>query len=171
MTDYLNFNIVLTVVQHDLYPREICLMGSWPNPEWFRGAVRDPLYFHTIIFTTEAFSDLQIGKDRSLATQRHLVKTLRLLQERITTPEISLATSDETILTVVILALIAEYLDDELSMANHVGGLQRMVRLRGGFAALRKFKYDLPGKSCRFVTKSSHRLAWRSNNLPEPTLG
>jgi hypothetical protein len=54
----------------------------------------------------------------------------------VSAPDDPLAVADQIIVVVVTLALMAEALDDQGSMANHIEGLQRMVSceavLRGG---------------------------------------
>lgn len=86
-----------------------------------------------------------------MRTQFYLLKALRLLQERLSLPDDSRTISDPTIMAVVTLGLAAEVLEKGETVANHLKGLQKMVNLRGGFAALRTSTHELPSKICRRV--------------------
>ncbi|KAH8658493.1 hypothetical protein BX600DRAFT_66193 [Xylariales sp. PMI_506] len=151
-----------TTVQHEIYPEDICLKHGWPNPNWFGATIQNPLYLHTILFATEAWSDHKLHRSHSRATLSHFSKALALLRATIGAADPSEATSDEAILTVIILALIAEVVNDQVTMRNHMHGLQKMVTLRGGFRTLRGCVIDLAGKACR----ADLGLALRSGTPP-----
>lgn len=149
-TDYMMPPLVLTVVQGGLYPTEMCLETEPEDSGWVGSLMTDPVYLHSMLFSSEAILDESLGRDRSVLTQFHLVKTLRLLQERISIPNDPLAISDQTIMTVVTLALAAQIFGDRAGLENHMQGLIRMVNLRGGFGTLKTSTHELPSKICRY---------------------
>lgn len=134
-----------------MYPPGLCLEVEAEDSGWVGSLMSDPVYLHSMLFSSEAWLDESLGRDRSLSTQMHLLKTLRLLQERISVPGDPLAISDQTIMTVVTLALAAQVFGDRAGVENHMQGLQRMVDLRGGFGALKTSTHELPGKICRYL--------------------
>ncbi|KAH6985703.1 hypothetical protein BKA56DRAFT_715144 [Ilyonectria sp. MPI-CAGE-AT-0026] len=140
---------ILTFVQSGLYPTGMCLETEPEDSEWVGSLITDPVYLHSMLFSSEAIQDESLGRGRSVLTQFHLVKTLRLLQERISIPNDPLAISDQTIMTVVTLALAAQIFGDQAGFENHMEGLIRMVNLRGGFGTLKTSTHELPSKICR----------------------
>ncbi|KAH7011900.1 hypothetical protein EDB80DRAFT_713134 [Ilyonectria destructans] len=146
LQDILTF---LTAVQGGLYPTGMCLETEPEDSDWVGSLMTDPVYLHSMLFSSEALLDESLGRGRSVLTQFHLVKTLRLLQERISIPNDPLAISDQTIMTVVTLALAAQIFGDRAGLENHMQGLTRMVNLRGGFGTLRTSTHELPSKICR----------------------
>ncbi|KAH7149653.1 hypothetical protein B0J13DRAFT_663415 [Dactylonectria estremocensis] len=132
-----------------MYPTGLCLEVEAEDSAWVGSLMADPVYLHSMLFSSEAWLDENLGRDRSLSAQMHLLKTLRLLQERISVPNDPLAISDQTIMTVVTLALAAQVFGDRAGVENHMQGLQRMVDLRGGFGSLKTSTHELPGKICR----------------------
>lgn len=109
----------------------------------------DPVYLHAMLFSSEAYADIRLGRGRSDRTVYHFMETLRLLQNRISLPDDPRAVADPTIMTVIMLALAAETLGDSASAKQHLEGLQRMVSLRGGFAMFRSPTHELATKICR----------------------
>lgn len=65
----------------------------------------------------------------------HYALTLRLLQQQINDSQDGII-PDSTIMVVIMLAEVAELMGDPDGAANHVGGLARMVSLRGELKAL-----------------------------------
>lgn len=153
-TDYMMPPLVLTVVQGGLYPTEMCLETEPEDSDWVGSLMTDPVYLHSMLFSSEAMLDESLGRGRSVLTQFHLVKTLRLLQERISIPNDPLAISDQTIMTVVTLALAAQIFGDRAGLENHMQGLVRMVNLRGGFGTLKTSTHELPSKICRYLLEA-----------------
>jgi hypothetical protein len=105
-----------------------------------------------MLFSTEAYYDERLRRERSPLTEFHFMKAIRLLQDRLSDPDSPQAISDQTMMTVVILAMAADFIDDQASVENHVRGLQRMVGLRGGLTTMRSAAVgDLQAKICRCV--------------------
>ncbi|KAF7535772.1 hypothetical protein G7Z17_g13151 [Cylindrodendrum hubeiense] len=156
MKPYMLQNIIrfLTVIQDGLYPLKICLEVEPDVSDWIGSLFTDPVYLQSMLFSSEAYLDESLGRNRSESTQFHLLKTLRLLQKRISVPNDPLAISDQTIMAVVSLALAAQYFGDRDSVENHMQGLQKMVDLRGGFGTLETSTHELPSKICSEIMVS-----------------
>ncbi|KAF5632969.1 uncharacterized protein FTJAE_7354 [Fusarium tjaetaba] len=109
----------------------------------------DQVYFHSIMFSVEAYFDMLLGRDYGSLAHFHFLKTLRLLQARINNPADPTSISDATIMVVVILGLAAEMIGDRTAAENHAAGMSRIVDLRGGLEMLRFDNPRLPAKVCR----------------------
>lgn len=137
------------IVNSNFYPLEICLpLSTSMTSTWIDSLVTDPTYVHAVTFATETYGNTQLGKGQDALTQFHLLKTLRSLQERVSNPGDPLAICDQTIMTVVVLALTSIVLGDETTLMNHLGGLVRMVNLRGGFETIGVETDQLATKIC-----------------------
>jgi hypothetical protein len=104
-----------------------------------------------MLFSAQLFQNARAGIDQGPLTLFHGATTFRLLQERVSLPDIEASTSDATIMTVFILAVTAELTGDRQAAMNHREGLFRMVTLRGGLRALDAFDGKLRTKVCRSV--------------------
>lgn len=118
---------------------------------WTTNLLADLLYLHCTLFSVEAFLDTSLGRATSSLTQFHLLKTLRLLQDRLDAPHDPQSITDATIMVVSVLALTAELHGDMAAADVHMRGLERMIKLRGGLEMLRFDNSRLPAKVCRFV--------------------
>lgn len=134
-----------------LYPPEICLQVDEKQSSWMTSLLIDVVYFHSALFSIEAYFDIFLKRGQSCLTQFHFSKTLRLLQERLNTPDDPKTISDPTIMVVITLGLTAELLGDRLAAENHIEGLKRIVELRGGLEKLDTDNPRLPAKICRYV--------------------
>ncbi|KAF5551148.1 hypothetical protein FPHYL_9198 [Fusarium phyllophilum] len=116
---------------------------------WTTNLLVDQVYFHSIIFSVEAYFDMLLGREYGSLAHFHFLKTLRLLQARINDPTDPTSISDATIMVVVILGLAAEMIGDRTAAENHAAGMVRIVDLRGGLEMLRFDNPRLPAKVCR----------------------
>ncbi|KPM35977.1 hypothetical protein AK830_g10602 [Neonectria ditissima] len=155
---------IIRFVRNGLYPAELCFEVESFDSGWVGCLMSDPVYLHSMLFSSEAYVDDCLGRDHSPVTQFHFLKTLRLLQERIAVPDDPLAIADQTIMTVVTLALAAQVFGDRATVENHVRGLEKMVSLRGGLGLLKTSTHELPAKICRvdlgFALTFGHRPAF-----------
>ena len=103
----------------------------------------DNIYFHAVLFSIETYFNPQ-----GTLSHFHFAKTLRLLQERLDSPD-DKAVSDATIMVVVMLGLSAELIGDSDAAEKHIDGLKRIVEMRGGLEGLRFDNPRLPAKVCR----------------------
>lgn len=157
LAQYFCLSSVFDVVRFELYPAEICLWDEVAESSPITFLMSSPLFVNAVLFMIDALSDNRSGRPCGLRAQQHLVETLRVLQDTVASRS-DLNISDHTIMTVNILALTAERLDDQESMTNHVEGLKQMVRLRGGFQKWKPYIYDLQSKVCRCVNLSPSRV-------------
>ncbi|KAF5624895.1 short-chain dehydrogenase reductase family [Fusarium sp. NRRL 52700] len=132
-----------------LYPTEICLQIDEMKSSWTTNLLVDQVYFHSIMFSVEAYFDMLLGREYGSLAHFHFLKTLRLLQARINNPTDPTSISDATIMVVVILGLAAEMIGDRTAAENHAAGMARIVDLRGGLEMLRFDNPRLPAKVCR----------------------
>ncbi|EWG45096.1 hypothetical protein FVEG_15793 [Fusarium verticillioides 7600] len=132
-----------------LYPPEICLQVDEMKSSWTTNLLVDQVYFHSVMFSVEAYFDMLLGRDYGSLAHFHFLKTLRLLQARINNPADPTSISDATIMVVVILGLAAEMIGDRTAAENHAAGMARIVDLRGGLEMLRFDNPRLPAKVCR----------------------
>ncbi|WAO84990.1 Hypothetical protein NCS54_00222200 [Fusarium falciforme] len=132
-----------------LYPSEICLQVDASQSSWTTNLLVDLVYFHSAIFSIEAYFDQYFGRDQGTLSHFHFLKTLRLLQERLNDPDNPASISDATIMVVVTLGLTAELIGDRSAAENHLAGMARIVDLRGGLEMLRLDNARLPAKVCR----------------------
>ena len=109
---------------------------------------KDTAFLHSVLCTSYAISDLlypQWDGNPGPKTLMHLRKTLSLLQEKMSNPDVY---EDESVLVVVQnLALLSAIFGDWQAAATHFQGLRKIVELRGnlGFLSSRPklhFKLD-----------------------------
>ncbi|KAF4999234.1 hypothetical protein FGRMN_2598 [Fusarium graminum] len=84
----------------------------------------DQVYFHSVIFSAEAYFDMILGREQGSLSQFHFLKTIRLLQERLNNPRDPKAISDATIMVVVVLGLVAELIGDRAAAESHAADFQ-----------------------------------------------
>lgn len=100
--------------------------------------------FHCAIATSvTARNGLLVEKDDPKEAMCHLSQTFRLVNERFSGND---AVSDATIAVVVILAQHERLRGNHREGLVHVGGLERMVQLRGGVRALSRYRPGLTQK-------------------------
>ncbi|KFY31546.1 hypothetical protein V493_01003 [Pseudogymnoascus sp. VKM F-4281 (FW-2241)] len=115
-----------------------------PTSMWIQFMFLDEAFFHCAIATSvTARNNLVAQKDDPKESMRHLSQTFRLINERLSKND---AVSDETIAVVVILAQHERIRGRYREGLVHVGGLERMAQLRGGAAALSRYRPGLTQK-------------------------
>ncbi|TVY44661.1 hypothetical protein LOCC1_G007048 [Lachnellula occidentalis] len=100
---------------------------------WIRYLAVDPLYCHSLLWTTQTYFDWLGGSGTSPAQILHAHRTLVGLRERLTDEE--RATSDSTVVVVVNLIMMNAVVGDPKSARKHMRGLHKMVEMRGGVRA------------------------------------
>jgi len=128
---------------------EICLKEDPVRAPWFGSLFNDETCLHAMLFTTYACSNPVSEQRQDSSALYHCAITLRLLRERLADLESQAATSDGTIMTVVTLAGVSEFLGDRDAAKNHREGLLKMVTLRGGLQAMTGYSQRLRTKVCR----------------------
>jgi hypothetical protein len=91
---------------------------------------------------------MSIEPDNPASALYHLSKTFNLVNERMTRGETD-ATSDGTIAVIVIMSKYALAAGNAQQGLVHLGGLQRMVELRGGMTTLANHKPSMTQKIFR----------------------
>ncbi|OBT63718.1 hypothetical protein VE03_06190 [Pseudogymnoascus sp. 23342-1-I1] len=115
-----------------------------PTSMWIQFMFLDEAFFHIAIATSvTARNGLVVEKDDPKEAMRHLSQTFRLINERLSGND---AVSDATIAVVVILAQHERLRGHHQEGLVHVGGLERMVQLRGGVMALSRYRPALTQK-------------------------
>ncbi|KAF4974938.1 hypothetical protein FZEAL_8201 [Fusarium zealandicum] len=112
-----------------LYPAEICLQADPMQSSWTTNLLSDLVYFHSTIFSIEAYFDDYLGREPGALDLASI--------------------SDATIMVVVVLGLTAELIGDRAAAENHIAGMAKIVNLRGGLEMIRFDNPRLPAKVCR----------------------
>jgi hypothetical protein len=105
----------------------------------------DTAALHITAFAVEGFIERILRRQENsinLAAMLHFQKGLRLLRERLLGEDDETKLSDSTIGVVLKLASAAHFIGDYQASKQHMGGLRKMVDLRGGLDVF-KGKYLL----------------------------
>jgi len=125
-----------------MFPVELSLVFSRSKSSWLRPILSDAACLHFTVFVTKTYLDFvhKQNEQNNKTAQAHFVKALSILQQRLANSDNEISTSDSTILIVVGLTMVATFRGDYKTALKHLRGLQNMVMLRGGFAALEENK-------------------------------
>lgn len=124
-----------------LFPLQTCMFFDKRDEVWIAPLVIDPIYLHAMIFTSQYFFDTMSPTKHSTINQfitPLVAKTLTLLRERLDQDDDNVKISNTTVAVVVKLAIYAHSTGDSKSARQHVEGLCKMVKLRGGLTAFRE---------------------------------
>ncbi|KAK6203995.1 hypothetical protein LQW54_008568 [Pestalotiopsis sp. IQ-011] len=144
-------------LRYEMFPIEFTSASPHNESSWFAPVWRDEACLRLTLYTTNTYlsssSMTSPDKDRERyrsAALAHLSEALGILRKRLDSVADANgdATSDSTVLIVVGLALASSALGHLETASQHVAGLRRMVRLRGGLAAFRG-QTLLQSKICR----------------------
>ena len=105
--------------------------------------IKSKVFHCAIAASVTARNGLVVEKDDPKEAMRHLSQTFRLINERLSGND---AVSDATIAVVVILAQHERLRGHYREGLVHVGGMERMVQLRGGVVALSRYRPGLTQK-------------------------
>lgn len=152
-------NPVLFYTNDVFYPRGLCLSEDPNGSMWFQNLKTDTVLLDSLLSANQALSDHLSGGPESLNGHIYQLKAIRSLQDRISKPDVELASSDATIMAIVTLALSSEmFHSDYESTRKHLIGLNRLIAVRGGLQALTYAQHDLLSKICRSVAKNTSWL-------------
>lgn len=118
-----------------IFPLLMAIGFQADNKEWLHILGQDPVALHISVFAVEGFIDkiLHCRKNSiNEAALLHFQKGLGLLRERILGQDDEVKISDSTIGIVLKLAGAAHFNGDHTALEQHLGGLRKMVDLRGG---------------------------------------
>ncbi|KAK4948173.1 hypothetical protein LTR10_013228 [Elasticomyces elasticus] len=138
--------------QIGMYPYDICLQTHPVHRGWFPYMIGDICCIHSMMFSVRAFVDghSSDGECSRLAAF-HFHRTIQILQARVNAFERGHSESvfrDSTIMVIITLVQAAELTGDFKAAQNHVDGLLRIVKLKGGLRAMNTHN-NLQVKICR----------------------
>ncbi|KAL2160784.1 hypothetical protein VTH06DRAFT_981 [Thermothelomyces fergusii] len=151
---------------------------SEPRAKWVEPIFSDEAYFHgaVAVFLSGKTCALpapyhyRTAQDLSSTRTRHLCRALRLVNDRLSRED---AASNENLTAVLILGLYERQQGDYHRGRVHLLGLERMVQLRGGLAALTRTTGGLARKIFRSDIECSLHLGTPTRfplDLVEPLL-
>jgi hypothetical protein len=129
------------LVKTALSPFDFQVDSNTPDPSWFEPVWQDAACLHFSIFVATVYlNSLKGQKSIDCRTMAHFAKALAIIRSRLVDDDKELAISDTTILVVVGLAMTATAHGDAEAASYHIGGLQKMIMLRGGLSTFRHNK-------------------------------
>jgi hypothetical protein len=138
-------------MKNGLSPFEACAQVHISDTTLLHQLSEDAILFHLVLFQIQSYLDATSGIPLGPRARSHLAHGLRLLQGRLASSDGNLATADSTILGVSMLAMAMQDGDDLDATMHHMGGLARIVTLRGGVRALTHNNHRIQRKVCRCV--------------------
>jgi hypothetical protein len=141
-------NPVINIGKNGIYPYEICVDVSPMERGWFPYMISDACCLHSMMFSVRVLEDKASQFRLNRLACFHYAQTLQLLQARLFECDQTSAISDATIMVVIWLASVAELMNEHATVENHIRGLEKIVRLRGGVRAL-NIHTNMHVKVCR----------------------
>ncbi|KFY78233.1 hypothetical protein V499_02549 [Pseudogymnoascus sp. VKM F-103] len=123
----------LSVVVHNMYPKEPCLTHSTGQPSLFSLAMTNAALFHMIICSSALYMDFYLGRQASRESMLHKLEAIHYLNQDM--EEVS-GVSDASIGAVAYLAKVEFILGSHEGWRTHRDGMIKMVETRGGIEAL-----------------------------------
>ncbi|CAH0028079.1 unnamed protein product [Clonostachys rhizophaga] len=151
---------VFSLLSTKMYPERLCAEADSEDVHWVGTMFHNQMYFHSVVSATEAFFNTPGEGNRLLKSQHHSFMALQLLQDKVSEEDVTISTSDTTIMSVLLLAVAAEMAGDLPTVDRHLRGLKRMIDMRGGFQVLHTEVPDLLAKICRIDLALAVRT-WR----------
>ena len=128
-------NPVSSLAMKVIYPLVVAIGFPVDTRDFLCAVVSDAAALHVTAFAVQWFFD-RILRHRenycSPASMLNLQKGLKILRERLLVGDEESKTSDSTISVVLKLASAAHFHGDDSTSQQHMEGLRKMVRLRGG---------------------------------------
>ncbi|KAI1771129.1 hypothetical protein F4818DRAFT_213531 [Hypoxylon cercidicola] len=124
-----------SIAKQILFPLEPCVLFERKAETWIEPLKFDPVFLHTMIFTSQSYFDVIVAGRTSAITKvalHHFLKALQLLRERIARDDDHVTLSDTTLAAVMAFTGHALLTGDYRLAMNHVQGLHKIVGLRGG---------------------------------------
>ncbi|KAK6067687.1 cytochrome P450 [Seiridium cupressi] len=135
---------------------------------WARFAFIDEAYFHcTVALINAAADSTLIGGEDSAESMRHLTRTFRLVNQKLSGNE---ATADTTFAAVVAMTQYERMRGKHEQGLIHLNGLQRLTGMRGGIRQLARNHPALTQKMFRadleFALNLGTRTRFQSSDIP-----
>lgn len=140
--------IVVEADMDGMYLHEVVFHTHPVERGWFPYMIGDECCLHSLLFSSGVLETTISQAGLSQRACFHYSETLRLLQARLNDPKKVHATSDATIMVVLLLASIAWVMDEHATAGNHIKGMEKMLQLRGGLQSL-SFHLNMQVKVCR----------------------
>ncbi|KAK0707109.1 hypothetical protein B0T26DRAFT_756497 [Lasiosphaeria miniovina] len=145
MTPYMRKLIYqwFSIIKEAMFPEKVCMPPKMAP--WVEYLAYDSAYFHSILFSSQAFMDYSRESRFGPYLIVHCNNTMNSLRENLNSDR---ATADSTLAVVLALTLMAEVLGEREAAKKHMDGLYQLVDLRGGLKSMVKSK-QLQNKICR----------------------
>ncbi|KAK3375797.1 hypothetical protein B0T24DRAFT_664915 [Lasiosphaeria ovina] len=125
-----------TIAKRVLFPLESCIFFENRAETWIAPLAVDPAFLHVMAFTSQWYFDVIMpGKPTDVVSRRtvpHYTRAIEILRQRFAHDDDPAQLSFTTVAAVMGLAGHAFVTGDIKSARNHMEGLYRIVRLRGG---------------------------------------
>ncbi|KAK3358803.1 hypothetical protein B0T25DRAFT_599686 [Lasiosphaeria hispida] len=170
----LQFSLIAKQV---LFALEPCILFERRAEDWVAPLVVDPAFLHTMIFMAQYYFDVVVpGNSRSPQVSHralpHFLRTVKLLRDRFDRGDDQARLSFPTIAAIMGLAGHAHMTGDARSARNHMSGLHKITRLKGGVAAMRyntKLLVDILRADLGIALHSGPKPAFFNDaHFPEP---
>ncbi|KAH8891963.1 hypothetical protein GQ53DRAFT_719792 [Thozetella sp. PMI_491] len=119
-----------TSFKHLLHPIDQCYAHDPTKSLFFDWMFDDIAYLHVNLYLSYLLHDAARGGAIGSAAKYHLYRSIKALNERLADKETIL--SDSTAATIMALLYLAECTGDTKLSRLHIGGLQKLVQMRGG---------------------------------------
>ncbi|KAE8441443.1 hypothetical protein EG329_004936 [Mollisiaceae sp. DMI_Dod_QoI] len=113
-----------------------CLVFDAPDSTLLERHSHDATFFQSVIWMTQAFRESAQGNGSGYPDRRPLLKTLRLLREKLSLMDERTQVPDETLFVVTNLAAHARVAGEDQSAMHHMEGIRKIVGLRGGISEI-----------------------------------
>lgn len=127
---------VSSTAKQMFFPLERCFDFNAKDRTLFDPLAFDAAYLNAVMFGVQAYLDLVSGRS-SKRSSMLMLKTIQLLRNRLSILDggnEKTSISDPTILVVLNLAQVAHLTGDHITAEQHLGGLYKMINLRGGIS-------------------------------------
>ncbi|KAF2678493.1 hypothetical protein K458DRAFT_435927 [Lentithecium fluviatile CBS 122367] len=123
-----------SIAKQILFPLEPCILFEGRAEAWIIPLTFDPAFLHSMIFTTRSYYDVIVSGKCAVtqATMQHFLRALELLRERMGFDGDQTRLSDATLAAIMSIASHALLTGDYDSARNHIKGLCKIVKMRGG---------------------------------------
>ncbi|RAO69826.1 uncharacterized protein BHQ10_005838 [Talaromyces amestolkiae] len=123
-----------------LFPLESCILfDKQEGRQWIELMAFDPIFLHTMIFTTLGYHDslrrCESPASRDTQLSLHFTQALRLLRKRLILDNDEMRFSDITLSTVLGLAVYASLTGEREAAEYHLSALRTIIDFRGGLSA------------------------------------
>ncbi|KAL2859354.1 hypothetical protein BJX68DRAFT_261793 [Aspergillus pseudodeflectus] len=117
----------LRFFRHVIHPIELFVDYDISATSWLRWIFADPAYQQCCLFMYFATADITQQRPPTPATLYHMQRTIRLLNESLSSPHRMVAVRDSTVAVVIILTIFSCMMGDGSGASAHIAGLVDLV--------------------------------------------